>query len=250
MKDKICSKCKRKLAVECFHKHKGKKDGLEAQCKECRKQYYVTHEKQMNEYGRQRYESNRESILERSKQWYITHQVQANERSKQYYKTHREQSREQNKRWVKANPEKTKESKKKYNETHQEQNREQSKQYQINNPEKMILREQRRRSMKLSLPAIFTVKEWADTKEYFNNCCAYCGKEKSLTQDHFYPLSKGGEYARINIVPACRNCNSSKGVKLFSEWYPTSTLYSKKREKMIANYLNYKRGSQQLILAY
>lgn len=36
---KRCSKCGRELPLECFGKHKRKKDGLQAYCKECMKQY-------------------------------------------------------------------------------------------------------------------------------------------------------------------------------------------------------------------
>ena len=31
--------------------------------------------------------------------------------------------------------------------------------------------------------------------------------------DHLTPLSKGGSHTVSNIVPACRPCNSRKGVK-------------------------------------
>jgi hypothetical protein len=250
MEDKRCSKCKKKLAVECFYKHKGAKDGLGVQCKKCIKQYDYTHKKQRSEYHKRWYESNRESVLERSKRWYETHQEQASEQRKQYRETHREQILEQKKQYYETHREQNAEWGKRWSKAHREKVNEIQKRWRTNNPDKVKLNKRRHRSMKLSLPAIFTVKEWTDAKEYFNNCCAYCGKGKPLEQDHFYPLSKGGEYARVNIIPACRNCNSSKGVKLFSEWYPTFTHYSKKREKTIANYLNYKRGSQQLILAY
>ena len=33
-----------------------------------------------------------------------------------------------------------------------------------------------------------------------------------LEQEHVIPLSKGGALTLHNIVPACRSCNSKKGV--------------------------------------
>lgn len=36
MKYKICSKCKKKLSISCFHKNKYNRDGLQSQCKNCR----------------------------------------------------------------------------------------------------------------------------------------------------------------------------------------------------------------------
>ncbi len=43
--------------------------------------------------------------------------------------------------------------------------------------------------------------------------CHYCkGKFKSdeLTMDHVVPLSRGGRSNKGNVVPCCKDCNSSK----------------------------------------
>lgn len=41
--------------------------------------------------------------------------------------------------------------------------------------------------------------------------CFYChGEMAKPTLDHFYPLSKGGEHSRANIVLACESCNKRK----------------------------------------
>lgn len=50
--------------------------------------------------------------------------------------------------------------------------------------------------------------------------CQYCfrvigGKP---TIDHVLPLHRGGAHKLGNLVAACKSCNSSKGVKLLSEW--------------------------------
>jgi len=47
--------------------------------------------------------------------------------------------------------------------------------------------------------------------------CFYCGS-KANTVDHVVPLSRGGQHAEGNLVPACRSCNSSKADKLLIEW--------------------------------
>nr|DAS64970.1 MAG TPA: Meiotic chromosome segregation protein [Caudoviricetes sp.] len=36
---KVCSKCKKELPIEMFHKDKSKSDGLHHYCKECQKKY-------------------------------------------------------------------------------------------------------------------------------------------------------------------------------------------------------------------
>lgn len=43
--------------------------------------------------------------------------------------------------------------------------------------------------------------------------CAYCGglfKANELTRDHIYPQSKGGRDVWMNVVTACKGCNSLK----------------------------------------
>jgi 5-methylcytosine-specific restriction endonuclease McrA len=45
--------------------------------------------------------------------------------------------------------------------------------------------------------------------------CAYCGGHFSnyhdLSKDHIVPRSRGGENTWMNVVTACRTCNSKKG---------------------------------------
>lgn len=46
--------------------------------------------------------------------------------------------------------------------------------------------------------------------------CAYCNKEAD-TIDHIQPRSRGGKHEWLNVVAACRPCNSKKGNKLLKE---------------------------------
>lgn len=242
---KRCCRCEDVLPIDHFNTDKSAKDGHQSQCRECQKKWR---------------EDNHEYLINKKKQYYETNQRLIKEQQNQYRETHKEQRRqyaENNKeyiaartgRYYEANRECIIKRTKKYYEANREHKLEQVKRYGTNHPDKVRQRSQRRRARKLALPSTFTIDEWNVTKEHFNNCCAYCGKEKPLTQDHFYPLSKGGEYAKINIVPACQSCNSSKYDKIFSDWFPTFRLYSKKREKDIRDYLGYKKGVQQLTLA-
>lgn len=66
------------------------------------------------------------------------------------------------------------------------------------------------RYKRLKLNATLTEEEWNRCKRFFRHRCSYCGKKVPLTQDHFFALSKGGLYAKDNILPACKSCNSSK----------------------------------------
>ncbi len=49
--------------------------------------------------------------------------------------------------------------------------------------------------------------------------CQYCSGPFD-TIDHVIPLVRGGDNMKINLVPCCRSCNSSKGSKLLTEWKP------------------------------
>jgi len=80
--------------------------------------------------------------------------------------------------------------------------------------ENLKLLQARRRSRRMKAPTTLTPNEWHLILERYNRCCAYCGKPESevgtLAQDHVYPISRGGGYTALNIVPACKSCNSRK----------------------------------------
>jgi 5-methylcytosine-specific restriction endonuclease McrA len=59
----------------------------------------------------------------------------------------------------------------------------------------------------------FTVVQWRWMKALYRHQCVYCGKlQQSMTKDHLIPLHLGGNHTVSNIVPACRSCNSKKGI--------------------------------------
>ena len=51
--------------------------------------------------------------------------------------------------------------------------------------------------------------------------CAYCGKHfvshNNLSRDHILPKSRGGKNEWMNVVTACKDCNSNKGSKTLKE---------------------------------
>lgn len=63
-------------------------------------------------------------------------------------------------------------------------------------------------------------EEIIERMELTGALCVYCGEREEITVDHVIPLSRGGEHAVSNLLPACRSCNSSKGKKLLGEWMP------------------------------
>lgn len=142
------------------------------------------------------------------------------------------------KQWRKNNPDKVKK--------HAEKNRtrysneklcEYSKNWRSKNKEKHKFACSRRRYSFGKSRTDYNIEQWLECKKYFNNCCAYCGKEKELTRDHFVAFTRGGGYGKENIVPSCRSCNSSKYNKVFSEWYSDFKYYSVEREQKIVEYI-------------
>jgi 5-methylcytosine-specific restriction endonuclease McrA len=56
----------------------------------------------------------------------------------------------------------------------------------------------------------------------WRNRCAYCDR-MAQHLDHVHPLSRGGEDVESNIIPACAECNLSKGAKTLAEWVESWT---------------------------
>ena len=59
----------------------------------------------------------------------------------------------------------------------------------------------------------FPLQEWFATVEVFDHRCAYCGSSAKLTVDHVLPVSRGGDNAIENLIPACLTCNLKKGAR-------------------------------------
>lgn len=85
-----------------------------------------------------------------------------------------------------------------------------------------------------------TEKDWEFAIKYFNGRCAYCGEYISNpTKDHLKPLHDGGEMTRVNIIPCCKKCNSSKKDKEWLSWYQKQSFYSKERAQKICDYIDF-----------
>lgn len=70
----------------------------------------------------------------------------------------------------------------------------------------------------------------------FGQCaCAYCGRSgEKMTIDHIIPKSKGGpHFAKYNMVPACQECNLSKGNSPLLEWWRPQAFWTEQREEAL-----------------
>ena len=260
---KICSKCgeEKPATTEYFRKAKANKDGLRGQCKVCQseydKQYRKKNKENIQQLKKQLYKENAEYYQEYNKQYY--------QENKEYFKQYRKQYRQENaeyhneymKQWRKENRKHINQYSRQYYQENKEHYREYFKQYRQENKERRRQHFQTYQARKRTLPHTLTLEQWEKIKNDFNNECAYCGQSEQehkeefneqLHQEHFIPLSKGGEYTHNNIIPACRNCNSSKNNTDFFEWYPTYEYYNEEREQFILEYLGYIEDTQQQAL--
>jgi hypothetical protein len=73
-------------------------------------------------------------------------------------------------------------------------------------------------------------RKWRQSiKEEWEYQCAYCGSEENLTLDHITPRSKGGTDRVTNVLCACKECNTSKGHQIWSDWYLNQEFFTTER---------------------
>ena len=227
MELKKCAKCGKELLAtsEYFSKDKRSKSGFQAFCKECNAIYR---------------KDNKDKIIIYLKEYYKSHTEYFTQCKKEHYINHIEHIVQYQKEYRKANEEHLSQYKKEHYELNKEQYSTRMKVWKKLNQTKCRESWHKRRSLKLKLPATYTSQQWVDCKNYFNNQCCYCGKETLLTQDHFIPIVKSGGYCVENILPSCSRCNSSKGDKIFTDWYYKQKFYSIEREQKINKYISKK----------
>lgn len=233
---KICSKCKVELSVDKFGKDKSSKDGLVCYCRDCR---IVIEKKYRTE--------NADKKKETCKKYYENNKQKESARKKKYAKENPEILQKRKRKYTIENPDKIKETSKKYYEENLERITIRNAQWRINNRDKASRIKQRRRTRQNLGECTLTTQEWESIKQYFDNECCYCGRKSKLSQEHFVPVSKHGDYSLGNILCACRSCNSSKLNLDFNIWYPRYKYYSGEREDKIIKYLS--ANSTKVILA-
>jgi hypothetical protein len=198
-----------------FYGRKSNRDGLQPRCIMCCKTTAANH-----------YQCN----IEKHKAW-----------RKKYDESHKEENKLRQKRWYENNRKHVKHYRKQW----YENNREHFLHYiRSRRLENKVIRANRRARL-LNLPNNCTTADWKQCLEYFNNCCAVCGRPRglwhTLAQDHWIPLKSvfcPGTMPK-NIVPLCHGqggCNNSKGAKLPEKWLIET--YGKRKTKEILDRIN------------
>jgi hypothetical protein len=164
--------------------------------------------------------------------------------NKKYYKINRDDILNQQKEYAKINKNKIKIYKKKYYEDNiNELSRKCKNYYNLNKDDiknkqrkynktdvgKIVSKEhtRKRRAIKNNIIELFLTSEWNKKLKQLNYKCVVCNKQKKLTLDHIYPLSKANEdylktgikrvYTINDVQPLCFSCNSSKSNKIVGE---------------------------------
>ena len=104
--------------------------------------------------------------------------------------------------------------------------------YYQNNKQKLAAIRNKRRAKKRSLPKSFTADQWRNALNYFNGCCAVCGRPLNdlfgthrAARDHWIPVSYDGDdnpgTVATNMLPLCQGvdgCNNKKRDKMPGVW--------------------------------
>jgi hypothetical protein len=80
-----------------------------------------------------------------------------------------------------------------------------------------------------------------DIRYSFGGLCAYCRCRRANTIDHLKPRCKGGSNLRSNLVPACHECNHSKGSEMWLSWYQRQEFYNTVAQELIEEWIANKR---------
>lgn len=255
---KICSICKRELTIDNFGKCKRTKAGLRYDCKECHrkssKEYRTANKDKIKESSKQYREKNHDKLITHARKYYEDNVEYKADYAKKYRAENPEKISIRGKKYHNENKFKISIYRVKYKEENIEKIRVQrmkyskdnkdkiaiyGKQYSKENKDKLAISSQKHRAKKALLPCTLTAEEWNETKNFFNNKCAYCGKNDiPLQREHLLSFKRGGGFTAKNIIPACQHCNSSKGNKLFDAWYSSYEFYSQQREAFILGTYN------------
>lgn len=76
--------------------------------------------------------------------------------------------------------------------------------------------------------------------------CAYCRSKRATTLDHVKPKCKGGNSLRSNLIPACVDCNHSKGSEVnWVAWFEKQEFYNKIAQECIEEWILNTRLSEE-----
>ena len=124
MPGKRCSGCGEVKGVEAFSRDSARKDGLQTQCKACKRRYYEENREAVLDQHRRYYEENREAELENKRRYYEENREAIRELNRRRYEENREAVLERQRRYNTENREAVLEYQRRYREENREAIRE------------------------------------------------------------------------------------------------------------------------------
>lgn len=242
---KCCKDCSQEFPAtpEYFPLEKRNSDGLQTWCRQCdrirRKQWRDAHPDLVAAQKKRGHALHREQDNARSSTWYYDNLDYSKQQKHEYYLAHRQEFLDRaKKRYANKSIEI-----KAYISHWQCNNRDKTRKYAFDrrrkqgmnvrapayfHTERRRVRKQLRRARMMGLEATLTFSEWEHCIDYFNNCCAMCGRPKgffhTIGLDHWIPLERGGGTTADNVLPMCcgyDGCNNEKSDRDPHTWLTT-----------------------------
>lgn len=172
-------------------------------------------------------ENNSDKAHEYNRAWRKANPDRARELALNWERNNRDKRKVSNRQWYLKNGDRQRRSSQLYRKEHPGITYENTKKWRRNNPQMRHAHNARRRSRKCSLPSTFTSADWQSALNYFNGCCAVCGRQSglwhTLAADHWIPLTSPDCPGTVawNIVPLCHGvdgCNNSKHANDPADW--------------------------------
>lgn len=251
----FCNECYNEKPENDFHTKISSNRGFSYSCKECiakkDKQYYRENKEQIKKRKKEYYYNNITMIKKKSRKKYLEERDSILRYQEWYRENNKEKVAKNNKQYYIENREEILAKDRIYGKKYYKRNKksilEKSRVYRHKNRELHNALARKRYNKKIHLRNDLSIKQWLETKRYFNNSCAYCGMSEEahllsyneqLHQEHIVSVNNGGGYTKHNIIPSCKGCNSSKHNKELVDWYLDYEYYNSKRLEKIINYIN------------
>lgn len=204
--------CKELKSIESFTKNRSKKDGLESQCRECRRKIKSEYRSKLKNQEKERTYRSLYNVKNREKEKLRSRERRKCPEYREYMRKYRENNREL---YRKANRE------------YWERNREQE-------TVRIHLYNARIKGLK----AEWTVKEMNEMISHFNGKCAISGLSEDIEFDHFIPLASGhaGTF-KGNMIILNASINQSKGSKNPFDWIKERSPREKASFNNVVEYL-------------